>query len=133
LPSDEDTVSRLVDKVNYQKQSLEEVYGRLRHVEERMANVQYYADNAEIFERSVQESQHKDELIRLLKAENEALKKAQSSSFEISQKYQQLVNENASLRERLHSNQSDLEELRSTLKGSHSLIVHLKQKYHDPS
>ena len=71
--------------------------------------------------------------MRLLTAENAALRKWHGSTADLSQRLQVLTIENENLREALTSNASlvELENLRDTLRAANMLIMHLKNKHGD--
>ena len=129
----EDTVSRLIEKLATQKRFIEDVYDRMKSLENRLNEIQYFADNADEFERSIKESAHQQEIMRLLTAENAALRKWHGSTADLSQRLQVLTIENENLREALTSNASlvELENLRDTLRAANMLIMHLKNKHGD--
>lgn len=122
-----------MERLAAQKSFLEEVYERMKSLEIKLSEIQYFADNAEAFERSIKESVHQQELIRLLTAENAALRNWHGSTADLSQRLQLLTIENENLRQALQSNTSfaELEELRDTLRSANKLIMYLKTKHGD--
>jgi len=119
----EETIERLLDTIASQRSVLERVYHRMHHLEDKLESLQSYADNADQFQRHIDEVSHTEELIRRLKLENDALRRCQANTVEHSRRIQQLSAENEHLRQR--PDLQELEELRNTLKAANSLISRL--------
>jgi hypothetical protein len=130
----DETVERLVAKIGAQRQVLESVWSRLQFLEEKVSQVQYYADHAEEFKRTLKDISHKDELIRRLTIENDAFRHSQECFLDLSNRLKYVSLENERLRERLSQTSvtdDELVGLKTTLKAAQNLIIHLKRRKSD--